>query len=290
MDPYPITTLDDGDPAFPSSLTATTGTPERLYVRGSLAALARPHRLAVVGTRQMTAYGEQAITRLIRPVVAHDIVVISGLALGIDAAAHRACLDAGGTTIAVLGSGIDDDTIGPRSNLRLAHDILEHDGLLVSEYAPGTPADRWTFPARNRIISALSQAVLVIEAAKKSGALITARCAAEQGRDVLAVPGGIFWSHAAGPNLLIRDGAKPVTEPSDIIEVFGLTHDTSKRAVSTRNPAHARIAAILEHGPSSVDALAQTLELSTTQVLTELSLMEVDGLVNRNQDGTYILI
>ena len=132
--------------------------------------------------------------------------------------------------------------------------------------------------------------MLVIEATRKSGALITARLAAEQGRDVMAVPGGIFWEHAAGPNLLIQNGAKPVTEPNDITDAFDLTHEPSRMAVSTRTPVHARIAAILEHGPSGVDTLARTLELSTTQVLTELSLMEVYGLVSRNQDGTYLLI
>jgi len=287
MEIYPIVKLVRGDGRYPMSLTHLSGMPEELYIRGSLDALCAEHRLAVVGTRKITTYGEQTVTRFVRPVAARGICIISGLALGIDAAAHRACLDAGGTTIAVLGSGIDDDTIGPRTNLGLAHDILSHGGALVSEYAPGTPADRWTFPARNRIISGLSDAVLVIEADIKSGALITARLAADQGRDVLAVPGSVLWSRSAGPNMLIQNGAQAVLAVNDILQVFG--HETHQVSgpVSTPNPVHARIAAILENGPASTDVLAAAIDLDAARTMAALTVMEVNGLIVRAGDGTY---
>jgi DNA processing protein len=287
MEPYPITCVGRTDERYPSSLAAIADAPERLYVRGSFDALVGVHRLAVVGTRAMTSYGEQAVARFVRPVTARGVNIISGLALGVDALAHRTCLDAGGTTAAVLASGIDDDTIGPRTNLGLARDILSNGGALVSEYPPGTPAERWTFPARNRIISGLASAVLIIEAGLKSGALITARHAADQGCDVLAVPGSVFWSRSAGPNMLIQSGAKPVVSATDVLECFGLDDESGSETVSTRHPVHARIAAILNDGPASADTLAAAIEFDAARTLAELSLMEMNGLVCRCSDGTY---
>jgi DNA processing protein len=212
---------------------------------------------------------------------------VSGLALGIDAVAHRAALDAGGMTIAVLGCGVDDATIGPRQNVPLARDILQHDGLILSEYPSGTPADRWTFPARNRIISGLSKGVIVTEAAIKSGALITARLAADQGRDVFAVPGGIYWPRSAGPNHLISHGATIVTSAQDVLNEYGYDERSVHHAVSTRDPVQRRIAAILDDGPAHIDSIISSIALPASQVMAALSRMELTGTVVSAENGHY---
>jgi DNA processing protein len=209
------------------------------------------------------------------------------LALGVDAIAHRATLDTGGTTVAVLGSGIDDETIGPRQNFSLARDILSKGGAIVSEYEPGSPADKWTFPARNRIISGLSRGVVIVEADIKSGALITARHAADQGRDVFAVPGSIFWPRSSGPNSLIQQGAKAVLAPSDILEEYDLEPGPQRTTVSTQDPIQTCIAAILENGPLHADGIIASSGLPASQVMISLSMMELAGTVVRTENGHY---
>lgn len=246
--------------------------------------------IAVVGTRRSTDYGVQTTRRFAETLSRAGAVIVSGLALGIDAVAHRATLDAGGGTIAVLGSGVDDPTIGPRQNVPLARDILDHDGLILSEFPSGSPADKWTFPARNRIISGLSRGVLVTEAAIKSGALITARLAAEQGRDVFAVPGGIFWPRSAGPNYLIRNGAMIVTDASEILDVYEMGHGTTETgaAVSTSSdPIHQRIVAILDDGPAHLDTIITAAKESASHVMAALSQMELSGTVISMENGHY---
>ena len=244
--------------------------------------------VAVVGTRQATEYGIEATRRLTGELARAGAVIVSGLALGIDAVAHRTALDSHGTTVAVLGCGVDDATIGPRQNVPLARDILEHGGLLVSEYAPGTPADRWTFPARNRIISGLSRGVLVTEAAIKSGALITARLAADQGRDVFAVPGSIFWPRSQGPNHLIANGAKVAVNADDIIGEYGLVSGARNGTVSTQSdPVRRTIVAILENGPEHIDAIIAATDRTAPEIIATLSRMELEGALISTESGHY---
>lgn len=286
MSDHPIIELTIGASHYPQCLAAIADAPAKLYCRGDLKILSRPC-IAVVGTRKATDYGTQVTRQLVEPIARAGMTIVSGLALGIDAVAHRAALDAGGRTVAVLGSGIDDATIGPRQNVPLAHEILGHDGLVLSEYPAGTPADKWTFPARNRIISGLSLGVVVTEAAIKSGALITARLAAEQGRDVFGVPGSIFWPRSAGPNYLIQNGAKTVHDAGDILSEFGFEDTRRSATVSTQDPVQQRIVAILDDGPAHLDTIIASSELSASQVMAALSRMELNGMVIDMGNGHY---
>lgn len=286
MDAYPIVCIKSGEKDYPPQLAAVKGAPDTLYCRGDRSLMGRSC-VAVVGTRQATEYGIETTRRLTGELTRSGAVIVSGLALGIDAVAHRAALDSHGATIAVLGCGVDDGTIGPRQNIPLARDILAKDGLLVSEYAPGTPADRWTFPARNRIISGLSKGVLVTEAALKSGALITARLAADQGRDVFAVPGSIFWPRSEGPNHLIANGAKVVVTAADITDEYGLQSAPADKTVSTNDPVRQNIIAILENGPLHVDAIIASAGRPVPEIMTALSRMELDGTLVGTESGHY---
>lgn len=206
----------------PRVLKEISDPPKTLYLRGNLPP---PDYtlLSVVGSRKHTAYGKDVTLSLIQGLRGHPIAIVSGLALGIDALAHNAAMDAGLPTLAVPGSGLSWDVLYPRNHEKLAKEILKSGGGLLSEFSPETPAAPWTFPKRNRIMAGLSQAVLIIEAQEQSGTLITARLAMEYNRDVLAVPGPITALNSRGPNALIRDGATPILSPTDILEALGLT-------------------------------------------------------------------
>ena len=220
-----ITALTWSDPAYPAALAAIADPPFVLWTRGVAAALERP-AVAMVGSRAASPYGLAVAERLAADLAARGIVVVSGLARGVDSAAHRGALAGGGSTIAVLGSGAD--VIYPPEHASLARDIAAT-GLVISELVPGTPPLKPFFPLRNRIISGLSRAVVVIEAGEKSGSLITARSALDQGRDVLAVPGNVLSGRNRGAHALLRDGAKIVEDADDILEELGMT---GKGAVS----------------------------------------------------------
>jgi len=215
--PPKIYTLKDKN--YPGLLKEIYDPPEKLYVEGNLSPEEK-YPLAVVGTRRPSEYGKRVATELVKNLARLGLTIISGLALGIDGLAHEAALKVGGRTIAVLGSGID--IIYPASHKKLAEDIIKSGGVIVSEYPPGTSPSKLTFPARNRIIAGLSLGTLVIEAPERSGAMITARFALEQGRDVFAVPGSISNLNSAGCNKLIKMGAKPVTRSEDVLESLGI--------------------------------------------------------------------
>ena len=210
-------TINDKD--YPQLLREVFDPPKEIYVWGNLARQEK-YPLAVVGTRQYSNYGETVCSSLVKELAKKGVTIISGLALGIDGIAHQSALKVQGKTIAVLGSGLD--IIYPYQHKKLASQIINQGGALVSEYTLGTKPDKWRFPARNRIIAGLAQACLVIEAPEKSGALITATYSIDNGREVLAVPGEIYKKNSIGPNNLIKMGAKPVTEANDILEIFGL--------------------------------------------------------------------
>jgi DNA processing protein len=208
------------DAAFPPLLAAIHDPPARLYLRGSAAPdlLDRP-AVAVVGARACSSYGRSVARTLARDLASSGLVVVSGMARGIDGDAHRGALEGGGPTVAVLGCGVDRDY--PAAHAELARRIVEA-GLVVSEYEPGIEPAPWRFPARNRIIAGLCRATLVVEARERSGALITADFALEEGREVLAVPGEITSSLSGGTNALLRLGATPVTCLEDVLEAYGI--------------------------------------------------------------------
>jgi DNA processing protein len=274
---------------FPRALGAIFDPPAGLFVRGPapLELLDRP-AVAVVGARACSPYGAHVARMLGRDLAAAGLVVISGLARGVDGAAHRGALESGGTTVAVLGCGIDRDY--PATHADLARRIAES-GLIVSEYPPGVAPAPWRFPARNRIIAGLTAAVVVVEARARSGALITADLALEEGREVFAVPGEITSSLSEGTNELVRLGATPLLRASDVLERFGIA------AVAAPAPAVGADAALilerLREGPAGADELARGTQLEPGAVaaaLGELELAdaawEADGVYRARQTGS----
>lgn len=276
-------------PEYPERLGHLVQPPNPLYVLGHLPAPMRLH-LAVVGTRRATPYGRRVTRDLVPPLARSGVVIVSGLAYGIDAEAHTAALEAGGTTVAVLGCGID--RVYPSAHAHLAQRVLASGGALVSEYAPGTPPLPHHFPARNRIIAALAHAVLVIEAPATSGALITAYGAAELGREVLAVPGAVTSPESAGCNGLISRGARLVSGVQDILETLGLDTESVSRqnheTVLAACSADARkIHAALGLGNPTLNEIAGCVDLPTERILAAVTELEVVGLVENLGDGRY---
>lgn len=206
---------------FPELLKQIEDCPKELFIRGRA-----PNKdsvfLCVVGSRKAGSYGREACSRIIEKLSGYNVVIVSGLALGIDSYAHREALKAGLKTVAIPGSGLERSVIYPKSHLNLAEEIVSSGGALISEYEPNFKATTWSFPKRNRVMAGMSQGVLVIEAKKKSGSLITARLSLEYNRDVCAVPGSIFSSTSTGTNYLIQQGAYPVTQAKDICDIFKL--------------------------------------------------------------------
>jgi DNA processing protein len=262
--------------------------PAQLYCRGDVSLL-DSFCVAVVGTRKISDYGRQATRDIAGTLASAGVTVVSGLASGVDTAAHRATLEVGGKTIAVFGTGVDDASIFPADNLPLAHEILEKGGLLVSEYEPGTPGQRFTFPARNRIISGLSRGVLVVEADLKSGSLITAKCALDQDRDVFAVPGSIYWPRSVGSNSLIAQGARPVSVAADILECYRLKQiPLPETAVSTEDPVQQSILALLRiNGPMHLDAIGANAGFDVPRVMAAVALLELTSAIRHQGGGIY---
>jgi DNA processing protein len=271
------------DPAFPSLLGAIHDPPAQLFLRGSAdASLLSQPAIAVVGARACSSYGRSVTRSLARDVAAAGLVVVSGMARGIDGEAHRGALEAGGRTIAVLGCGIDRDY--PAAHAELARRIAESGGLVVSEYAPGVEPAPWRFPARNRIIAGLCRATLVVEARERSGALITADFALEEGRDVLAVPGEITSSLSAGTNGLIKLGATPVGSATDVLELYDLV--TAQRASAPLGRAAQALLAHLGGIPLTGDELVRAAALDPAESAAALMELELAGRVTL-EDGVY---
>jgi DNA processing protein len=258
-----------------------------LYVRGEL--IADDWAVAVIGTRRASAYGRQVTRQLAGALARSGITIVSGLARGIDSEAHRAALEAGGRTIAVMGCGVD--RVYPPENRGLAREILER-GAIVSDYPVGTRPEGVNFPPRNRIISGLSLGVLVTEAGKRSGARITADYAAEQGRDVFAVPGSILMSGSAGTNALIQEGAKLVIRPEDVLEELNLAMVVEQAEARQVLPADQTEAALLAHlsaEPTHVDELRRQVGMPIAQVTSALALMELKGMVRQMGGMRYVV-
>jgi DNA processing protein len=271
-----------GRPGYPPLLTELHDPPARLFLRGGPAELLARPAVAIVGARSCSSYGAQVARELARELAAAGVVVVSGLARGIDGDAHRGALAGSGITVAVLGCGIDRDY--PRSHAELARRIAE-DGLVVSEYTPGVEPAPWRFPARNRIIAGLARATVVVEARERSGALITADFALELGRDVFAVPGEITSALSAGTNDLLRQGAAPLLSADDILGALGLERAPPARTAHL-SPAAQAVGAILGDGARAADELVRAVGLGSAEVAAALVELELAGLAT-SADGVY---
>jgi DNA processing protein len=264
------------DPAFPPLLAAIHDPPTALWLRGAAAAetLARP-AAAVVGARACSPYGALVGRMLGRELAAAGLVVVSGLARGVDGEAHRGALEAGGTTVAVLGCGIDRNY--PAAHRRLAQEIAET-GLVVSEYEPGVEPAPWRFPARNRIVAGLTSAVVIVEARERSGALITADFALEEGREVFAVPGEITSALSDGTNALIGLGAAPLTKPADLLEALGVEPPVARPPALTDSAA--RVLSVVRRSSIGLDEVVRATGMDAGAVAAAVSELELAGLVS----------
>jgi DNA processing protein len=271
------------EPAYPPALAAIVDPPFVLWTQGLTTAFDRP-AVAIVGSRAASPYALVVAERLAADLVGCGIVVVSGLARGVDSAAHRGALGASGSTIAVLGSGAD--VIYPAEHVTLAREIATT-GVVVSELVPGTPPLPPFFPLRNRIISGLVRAVVVVEASEKSGSLITARCALEQGREVLAVPGNVLSGRNRGGHALVRDGAKIVESADDILEEIGMPPAASQPAPAQQDPI---LACLTPGEPADLDAIAHRSGVSSARLLPQLFELELRGLVARVGGGRFVRI
>jgi DNA processing protein len=283
-----IRAVHPGHRSYPRLLAEISGRPSVLYVRGELAS-ADDSSVAIVGTRRATPYGRQAAERIAAELAQAGVTVVSGLARGVDAAAHRAALEAGGRTIAVLGSG--PDVIYPAEHRRLAEQILEA-GAILSELPPGAKPDAQNFPARNRIVSGMTLGTLIIEAPSRSGALITATFAADQGREVFVIPGSIFAHTAEGTNALLRDGARLVRDGADILEDLGLAGGSGPILTPTQlslDENERRLLGALGKEARHIDELAEEAELPAGAVSALLLTMELKGLVRNHGAQYYVL-
>ncbi|HZD19494.1 MAG TPA: DNA-processing protein DprA [Burkholderiales bacterium] len=283
------------DPGYPPQLAATTGAPPALFVLGEPAALSLP-QLAIVGSRSATAAGRETAFEFAGRLSAAGLAITSGLASGIDAAAHRGALAAGGSTIAVCGTGLDQ--VYPAEHAALAGAIAGQ-GALVSEFSTGTPPLAMNFPRRNRLMSGLARGVLVIEAAARSGSLITARLAGEQGRDVMAVPGSIHNALARGCHRLIKDGAALVESPEDVLATIGFGELAMASRSATNGPARARksgsgldsaeemLLNALGFEPADLDRLVERTGFAAHSVASMLQMLELEGRIESLAGGRY---
>jgi DNA processing protein len=268
-----------GSAEYPPILAEISDPPKCIWTRGDPRALTGI-AVAVIGARVASQEGLIAAGEIAGDLARAGIVVVSGMARGVDSAAHTGALDGGGLTIAVLGTGID--VVYPAENDRLAERIASH-GLLVTEFPPGTPPEDWHFPRRNRIISGLSKAVVVVEAREKSGSLITARLAADQGRDVMAVPGTAVGGRNRGANALLRDGAKLVESAVDILQELGM--DWGPESLSRRGAKDGGGPQVVEF---TVDEIANQLQVSAGEALARLLEWELTGEIQRIGSGRFI--
>jgi DNA processing protein len=282
-----VTTFLDKD--FPRVLKELNGAPAVLYYKGSLKGLTR-NSVAIVGTRKMTSYGREVTEKFSGELGSFGVTIISGLARGVDTAAHKACLISGGITVAVLGNGLD--SIYPPENKLLAEEIVKKGGAIISEYPLGYPAIPINFAVRNRIVSGLSNCVLVIEGAEKSGTLLTASHAAEQGKTVFAVPGQITSPLSKAPLYLLKNGAKIATETKDILDELDMDIKVDREKMEKivpDSPEEAKIMEILENETMHLDELVRISGKKTSEISARLTIMEMKGMVKNLGGGKYKL-
>ena len=270
---------------FPRLLKETPFPPELLYIKGSLPDESLIH-IAVVGTRKCSNYGKEACEKIVAGLAEYKIVIVSGLALGIDTISHKTAISNNAKTIAVLGSGLKDDILYPKTNLRLSREIVEKGGCVISEYAYAARPTTFTFPQRNRVIAGLSKGTFVIEAPEKSGALITANFALDYNRDVFSLPGSIFSQNSAGTNKLIKAGATPVTSAEDILEALGIEPKEAEKKEISLSPLEEKIiSALIE--PMTRDELIRKTGLTAKEINPALSFLEIRGIIKEAGGEIY---
>ncbi len=272
-----INTLSPGDNNYTQILTSIAVVPKTLYYLGTIPSKRLPS-VAIVGTRKPTPYGKEVTNRLASELAGRGIIIVSGMALGVDGIAHQAAIDAGGSTIAVQANGLD--RLYPSSHRQLGENIIKTGGAIISEYEPTESPRLWRFLERNRIVSGLSDAVLITEASARSGTLNTAKFALEQGKEVFVVPGNITSPQSSGCNALIRQGAIPVTKVEDILEVIApdLLQPQTQLALGD-NPAQAAILTQLQQGIRDGDELQRLSGVDAAEFATELTMLEINGLI-----------
>ena len=283
-----IKVIHQEDKSFPKNLLNISDPPICLYVKGDYKNFEFDDRfISVVGTRMPTSYGQRVTRDIVYSLVGSGYKIVSGLALGIDAIAHNAAIESGGLTVAFLGCGVD--IIYPYTNSGLYNLILKKHGLIISEFPPGMTVLKGLFVARNRLISALSTSLIVVEGSDKSGALITARYAAEQGKEVYAIPGPITSKMSQAPNILIKEGAKPIISMDDISHEFNLKKRIKYEKIDKRNlnTLEKTLIDILENDPKGIDEILELVKKDISLILQTLTSLELKGYVSKNSEGKY---
>jgi len=287
MDDIKQITIEDKN--YPESLKNIPSAPKILYYRGILPT-ENEICFAIVGTRHPSVYGQQVALQISGELIDQGITVVSGLAPGIDTFSHKAVVEKKKRTIAVLGTGLDEKSIYPQTNLILSRKIIEYGGCLISELPPKTSGSKFSFPRRNRIISGLSSGVLVIEAKEKSGSLITANFAIKQNKKLFAVPGPIYSLNSAGPNKLIKNGAKLVQNLNDVLIEFNLKQlELIKEKVEAENPEEKLVLEALKEGSLHIDEIIKKTKLNSSIAVSTLALMEVSDKVKNLGANIYSL-
>ncbi len=296
-----ISFLSWHDSSYPKLLKEISSPPPVLFYQGNISLINQRPQLAIVGSRKNTLYAERVLKEFIPELTKSKIIIVSGLALGVDGLAHRQTLSNSGLTIAILGSGLKKSNIYPAAHRQLAQEIIAKQGLLLSEFPPAYPAKKENFPRRNRLISGLSEAVLLIEAAEKSGSLITAQLALEQNREVLAIPGSIFSNSSSGTNKLLRDGAIPILKSADILEVLKIETNLKNKSGQPKKILNYQsiddtemivYKTILEAEKNgdlvSVDEIVKKTKLDTATINSKLSILEIKKVIE-NHNGYFNL-
>ncbi|PIP87024.1 DNA-protecting protein DprA [Candidatus Campbellbacteria bacterium CG22_combo_CG10-13_8_21_14_all_36_13] len=277
---------------FPPLLKEINDPPKTLYLRGEYPDVVQNKFLCVVGSRKYSNYGKEATKTIISGLRGYPIVIVSGLAMGIDTIAHESAIENGLKTIAIPGSGLSQKVIYPRVNFNLAERIIKNGGVLMSEFEPGFKATPWSFPQRNRIMAGISHAVLVIEANEKSGTLITARLACEYNRDVYVVPGSIFQESSKGPHMFLKIGATPITSSADILNEFGFgdgDKETNKLFDDVElTDDERKILNILDE-PTDKETIIEKAGLPVHRVSIALSTLEMKGFIKENMGQIFRL-
>ena len=276
-----ILQITQKSPDFPKTLLEIPYPPKLLNIWGKIPKT--EHYLSVVGTRKNSAYGEEILRKIIAGLVPHNFTIISGLANGIDTIAHRSALENNMPTIAVLGSGLNREVLS-YSKINLVEEIVSRGGAIISEYENNMKATLWSFPQRNRIISGLGKATLIVEAGEKSGSLITARFALDQNRDVMAIPGMVYSANSKGTNRLIKQGAHLVESAEDVLEIYGINFEKSdfstKKSDFLVTPQEQKIFDSIKE-PTDIDTIIRTCKMPSYEVQAVIGLMELRGIIKK---------
>ena len=266
---------------FPKALLEIPQPPENLWIIGELPGEELIY-LCVVGSRKFTSYGKETCEKIIAGLKGYPIVIVSGFAMGIDTIAHKKAMQTGLQTVVFPGSGLSDEAMYPKTNVRLMNEVVESGGCLISEFEPDFKATQWSFPMRNRLMAGISKAVLIIEAEEKSGTLITARLTTEYNRDLLVVPGSIFSSNSKGTNRLLHQGATPVTCSEDVLEALGFEllkdEEKQRKLFEDLSPEEKKVADFLRE-PISRDDLIRAMKMPIPMANALLSIMEIKGII-----------